>query len=125
VAALHAELQGAAEARSLAAYDEARERWDRAAEDALAARRQAAEEGRAAWARARGSVHEEGSPLPLRDRRALLERAEREYRRRLEDLRAAEALRYGEKDRTLAELRRRAEARGQRRLVATAWWRCG
>ena len=124
LARLQAELQAEVEARSLAAWDEARERWDRAAEDALAPRRHAADEARAAWARARGALHEERSPLPLRDRRALLERAEREFRRRLEELRAAEALRYGEKDRALAELRRRAEARGQRKLIATAWWRC-
>jgi superfamily II DNA or RNA helicase len=121
---LQAELQADAEARSLAAWDEARERWDRAAEDALAARRLAADEARAAWGQARAALHEERSPLSLRERRALLERAEREYRRRLEDLRAAEGLRYGEKDRALAELRRRAEARGQRKLLATAWWRC-
>ena len=125
LSALHAELQGEAETRSSAALDEARERWDRAAEDALAPPRRAAEEARAAWGRARGALHEEGSVLALRDRRALLERAEREYRRRLEDLRAAEGLRYAEKDRALAEMRRRAEPRGQRKLVATAWWRCG
>jgi superfamily II DNA or RNA helicase len=124
LARLQAEIQAEVETRSLAAWDEARERWDRAAEDALGARRHAAEEARAAWRRAREAPHEERSPLPLRDRRALLERAEREFRRRLEDLRAAEALRYGEKDRALAELRRRAEARGHRKLIATAWWRC-
>lgn len=117
-------MQAAVEARSFTAYDEARERWDWAAEDALGPPRRAAEEARAAWARARSALPSEAG-LPLRDRRALLERAEREYRRRLEDLRAAEALRYGDKDRALAEMRRRAEVRGQRKLVATAWWRCG
>jgi len=124
LAGLLAGVQAEVEARSLAAWDEARERWDRAAEDALAGRRQAVDASRAAWGRARAALHEERSPLPLRDRRALLERAEREFRRRLEELRAAEGLRYGEKDRALAELRRRAEAKGQRKLVATAWWRC-
>ena len=112
------------EARSLAAFDAARERWDRAVEDALAGPRRAADEAREAWRRARAALPAEGGPLPLRDRRALLERAEREHRRRLEEVRAAEAMRYGEKDRALAELRRRAEPRVQRRLVATAWWRC-
>jgi hypothetical protein len=112
------------EARSLAAFDAARERWDRAAEDALAAPRRAADEAREAWRRARAALQAESGSLPPRDRRALLERAEREHRRRLEDLRVAEALRYGEKDRALAELRRRADPRAPRRLVATAWWRC-
>jgi len=121
---LHGEIQAEVEARSFAAYDEARERWDRAAEDALAAPRRSAEEAREAWEKARAGLHAEGGPLLLRERRALLERAEREYRRRLEDLRAAEALRYGDKDRALVEMRRRAESRGQRKLVATAWWRC-
>ena len=79
--------------------------------------------GRPGRARARRS-HDEVD-LPLRDRRALLERAEREYRRRLEELRALEALRYGEKDRALAELKRRAQPKEKRTLVATAYWRCG
>jgi hypothetical protein len=125
VGRLHAELAADAEARSLAAFDEARERWDRATEEALQAGRQRAEEARIAWTRARAAAHEGGNALPARDRRALLERAEREYRRRVEELHATEGVRYAEKDRVLAELRRRAEARAQRRLVATAWWRCG
>jgi hypothetical protein len=109
--------------RAGASYDEARERWDRSVEDGLAAPRKLLEEARAAWARARAALHEK-TDLPLRDRRALLERAEREYRRRLDDLRATEALRYGEKDRALADLKRRAEPKEKRTLVATAYWRC-
>jgi len=120
-----AAAQSEVEGRSFAAFDEARERWDRAAEDALSAPRRAVAEAAVAWTGARAELHAEDGVLPLRDRRALLERAEREYRRRLEALRAAEALRYGEKDRALAEMRKRAEARGQRKLAATAWWRCG
>ncbi len=118
--AAHAEVEG----RSLAAFDASRERWDRAAEDALAGPRRAADEAREAWKLARSTPHEEGGTLPLRERRALLERAEREYRRRLDDLRGAEAARLAEKDRALLDLRRRAEAPGTRKLVATAWWRC-
>ncbi len=124
LAAVRARLAGEARERSGAAYDASRERWDRAVEDALAAPRRAAEEARAAWGRARGVLHDDAGGLLLRDRRALLERAEREYRRRLEDLRAAEALRYGEKDRVLAELRKRADPAERRTLVATAYWRC-
>ena len=104
--------------------DESRERWDRSVEDGLAAPRRLVEESRAAWEKARAALHEK-SDLSLRDRRALLERAEREYRRRLDELRATESLRYGEKDRALADLKRRAEAKERRSLVATAYWRCG
>jgi hypothetical protein len=120
---LHQALLASVQERSQAAFDASRERWDRSVEDALAAPRKAAEDSRAAWARARAALHDE-SPLPLRDRRALLERAEREFRRRLEDLRATEAQRYAEKDRAVTELRRRAEPKERRTLVATAYWRC-
>jgi superfamily II DNA or RNA helicase len=124
LAALQARLLSEAQERSAALLDEARDRWDRSAEDALLAPRRAAEEARQAWGRARAALHER-SDRPLRDRRALLERAERQHRRRLEELRAVEALRYGEKDRALAELRRRAEVKEHRTLVAAACWRCG
>ncbi len=110
--------------RSQATFDASRERWDRSVEDALAAPRKAVEEARVAWGRARGALNDE-SALPLRDRRALLERAEREYRRKLDDLRATEAPRYAEKDRAIADLRKRAEPKERRTLVATAYWRCG
>jgi superfamily II DNA or RNA helicase len=123
LSALAARLAAEFAERAGATFDEARERWDRSVEDALAIPRRHADEARAAWERARSALHE-GGDLPLRDRRALLERAEREYRRRLEELRATEALRYAEKDRALAELKRRAEPRERRTLVATAYWRC-
>ncbi len=109
--------------RTGTAYDESRERWDRSVEDSLTAPRRAADEARAAWEKARGALHDKVD-LPLRDRRALLERAEREYRRKLDDLRASEAKRYGEKDRALAELKRRVQVKEKRTLVATAFWRC-
>jgi hypothetical protein len=120
--ALSARLLADVSGRSLAAFDASRERWDRSAEDALASARKAVADAREAWAKARAALHEEG--LSLRDRRALLERAEREYRRRLDDLRAMEAQRYAEKDRAVAELRKRADAKEKRALVATAYWRC-
>jgi SNF2-related domain/Helicase conserved C-terminal domain len=120
--ALGARLLADVAGRSLAAFDASRERWDRSVEDALAPARKAVEEAREAWAKARAALHDEG--LSLRDRRALLERAEREYRRKLDDLRATEAQRYAEKDRAIAELKRRAEPKERRTLVATAYWRC-
>ena len=124
LARLHELARADVEGRSLAAFDAARERWDRAAEDALAGPRREADTAREAWKLARSAPPEEGGILLLRERRVLLERAEREYRRRLEELRGAETVRLAEKDRALLELRRRAEASGQRKLVATAWWRC-
>jgi hypothetical protein len=93
-------------------------------EDALVAQRKGVEEARAAWVRARGALHEKGE-LSLRDRRGFLERAEREYRRKLDELRATEAQRYAERDRAVAELKRKAEPKEKRTLVATAYWRCG
>jgi hypothetical protein len=123
LAALHARLVAELQERIGTAYDASRDRWDRSVEDALAAPRKAVEDARTAWNRARGAVHDK-SDLPLRDRRALLERAEREYRRKLDDLRALEATRYGEKDRAVAELKKRSEVKERRTLVATAYWRC-
>jgi superfamily II DNA or RNA helicase len=120
--ALHARLLADVAERSQAAFDASRERWDRSVEDALAAPRKAVEDARAAWAKARAALHDDG--LPLRDRRALLERAEREYRRKLDDLRATEAHRYAEKDRAITDLKKRAEPKEKRTLVATAYWRC-
>ncbi|HEX9051204.1 MAG TPA: SNF2-related protein [Anaeromyxobacter sp.] len=120
--ALHDRLLADVRERSQASFDESRERWDRAVEDALAAPRKAVEDARAAWSKARDALHDEG--VALRDRRALLERAEREYRRKLDDLRATEAQRYAEKDRAIAELKKRAEPKERRTLVATAYWRC-
>jgi len=123
LAQLEVRLLAEIQERAGAAWDESRERWDRSVEDQLLAPRQVAEQARAAWERARATMHEK-SDLPARDRRALLERAEQEHRRRIEELRATEALRYGDKDRALAELRRRSEPRPRRQLVCTAYWRC-
>jgi hypothetical protein len=123
LASLSARLLADFQERSGEAFDESRERWDRSVEDALATPRRQVEEARGAWEKARAALHER-SDLPLRDRRALLERAEREYRRRLDEVRATESLRYGEKDRAIAELKRRGEAKERRSLVATAYWRC-
>ena len=123
LAALHAQLVAEVQERSGAAFDESRERWDRSVEDALLAPRAGVEAARQAWLRARGALHDQGD-LPLRDRRGLLERAEREYRRKLDELRATEAQRYAERDRAVAELKRKAEPKERRTLVATAYWRC-
>jgi hypothetical protein len=123
LATIHAQLVTELQERIGAAFDESRDRWDRSAEDTLASPRKSVEDARVAWTRARTALHDK-SDLPLRDRRALLERAEREYRRRLDDLRATEALRYGEKDRAIADLKKRAEVKEKRTLVATAYWRC-
>ncbi|HSD18748.1 MAG TPA: SNF2-related protein [Anaeromyxobacter sp.] len=120
--AVHARLVADLQERIATTYDESRDRWDRSVEDALAAPRKVVEDARAAWAKARGALHDR-SETPLRDRRALCERAEREYRRKLDDLRATEGHRYSEKDRAIADLKKRAEIREKRTLVATAYWR--
>lgn len=123
LAAVHGRLLSELQERIATTFDASRDRWDRSVEDGLATPRKQVDEARAAWIRARTALHDK-SDLPLRDRRALLERAEREYRRKLDDLRALEATRYAEKDRTIADLRRRAEVKERRTLVATAYWRC-
>jgi hypothetical protein len=123
LAAIQVQLLGAVQERSGAAFDESRERWDRSVEDALLTARAGVEAARAAWQKARGTLHD-GGDLPLRDRRGLLERAEREHRRKLDELRATEAQRYAERDRAVTELKRRAEPKERRTLIATAYWRC-
>jgi hypothetical protein len=112
LALLHTRMLADLQERIGTAYDASRDRWDRSVENALAAPRKAVDDARAAWTRARAAVHEK-SDLSLRDRRALLERAEREYRRRLDDLRALEATRYGEKDRAVAGSSPEPAARGR------------
>jgi hypothetical protein len=124
LAALRSRLIGELNERIGVTSDASRDRWDRAVEDGLAAPRKATDEARAAWGRARAALADKGE-LSMRDRRAMLERAERDYRRRLDDLRALEATRYAEKDRAITELKKRAEIREKRTLVATAYWRCG
>ena len=123
LATLHDGLLSGLQDRIGEAYDASRDRWDRAVEDALAAPRKVVEDARTAWGRARAAVHDK-SDLPMRDRRAFLERAEREFRRKLDDLRAMEAARYAEKDRAITDLKKRSEVKERRTLVATACWRC-
>ena len=123
LAAIQAGLAASVLERSGAAFDESRERWDRSVEDGLLTARAGVETARLAWLRARGALHDKGD-LPLRDRRGMLERAEREFRRKLDELRATEAQRYAERDRSVAELKRKAEPKERRTLVATAYWRC-
>jgi hypothetical protein len=124
LAGIRAGIVGELQERIGSTFDASRDRWDRAVEDGLAAPRKATEEARAAWGRARAALGDK-SDLPMRDRRAFLERAEREYRRRLDDLRALEAARYSEKDRAITDLKKKAEVKEKRTLVATAYWRCG
>jgi Helicase conserved C-terminal domain len=124
LAAIHGRLLAEVQERCGQIFDESRERWDRSVEDALCAPRAQVEAARQAWQKARAALHDQGD-LSQRDRRGLLERAEREYRRKLDDLRATEAQRYGERDRAVTDLKRKAEPREKRTLVATAYWRCG
>jgi hypothetical protein len=54
--------------------------------------------------------------------RAKAERLEREYRRKLQQLRHAEEQRYAEKDRTIAALAQKAKVVAGRTLVASAYF---
>ena len=72
--------------------------------------------------RSRLAVLAVADPAERAKARASAERLEREYRRRLLQLRQAEEQRYTEKDRTLAALSQKAKVVVQRALVATAYF---
>jgi hypothetical protein len=65
------------------------------------------------------TVAEPKERVPLR---AAAERAEREYRKKLEALRLAEQQRYADKDRTVAALAAKAKVSLGRSLVASAYF---
>lgn len=125
--AVREELVRAADRRSALELDQGRERADRYAEDCLLEPRQAAEKAREAWEAARLAVAEQ----PAEDgaervkSRALAERLEREYRRRLQALRQEEEKRYVEKDRSVAQLAQRARVVEKRALIASAYFWLG
>jgi superfamily II DNA or RNA helicase len=128
-----AQILRAAELRSAAELDQARERADRYAEDSLLERRQAVERARGEWEAARNealrvpdlSTSLGTSPSASIGQRSLIARAEREYRRRLAALRSQEEACYEEKDRRLGALAQRAIAAEQRKLIASAYFWLG
>jgi superfamily II DNA or RNA helicase len=116
------ELVRVAERQGMLELDEAKDRADRFAEDSLYTPRQHLDRARALWEATRGTVLVVGDPAERAKARASAERLERDYRRRLQQLRQAEELRYAEKDRTLAALSQKAKVVVQRALVGTAYF---
>jgi hypothetical protein len=122
LAAIRDEISRAAQERSELELDSARERADRFAEDCLFESRRSAEHARASWEAARGALSNEGEPANRIKARAALERAARDYRRKLAALRAEEDSRYTEKERSLSALMERAKVGERHALIASAYF---
>ena len=116
------ELVRAAERASALELDAARERNDRFAEDCLFTPRQHVDRARAEWEQARAEVMAIEDPSERVKARANAERAEREYRKKLQALRVNEEQRYAEKDRTMTALAQKAKVVAGRTLVASAYF---
>ncbi len=116
------ELTRIYEKRSVLEFDATRDRADRFAEDSLFSPRQQVDRARADWEEARLAVLAIEDPAERVKPRATAERLEREYRRKLQQLRQAEDTRYGEKDRTLAAQAQKAKVVTNRTLVASTYF---
>jgi len=102
--------------------DQAREKAMRYSEDCLMAPREAVLKARARLEEARRSVLAEEDPTLRVRARGALERAEREYRRRMANLRQEEDRQFSELDRTLTLLAVRGKVKEARTLIATAYF---
>jgi superfamily II DNA or RNA helicase len=119
--ALREELLAEVNERTHRELDRERERAYRFAEDCLVSSRQEVEKARQTWVAARQALdHCDDETLRSRQRSAL-ERADRDYRRKLQGLRVEEEQRYGDREKQLAELLKRAQLEERRTLVATAY----
>lgn len=116
------ELTRQAEKKNLLELDAARDRADRFAEDCLYTPRQQVDRARDDWEAARRAVLAIEDPMERIKARATSERLEREYRRKLTQLRQAEDQKYAEKDRTLAALAQKAKVVVNRTLIASAYF---
>ena len=116
------ELVRAAERLNALELDAARDRADRFAEDCLYTPRQQVDRARDEWEAARKAVLAIEEPAERMKARAKAERLEREYRRKLQQLRHTEEQRYAEKDRTIAALAQKAKVVAGRTLVASAYF---
>jgi hypothetical protein len=116
------ELTRIAERRNMLELDQAKDRADRFAEDCLFSPRQQLERAREEWETARKLVVDIEDPTERMKARGAAERLEREYRRKLQQLRQAEESRYAEKDRTLAALAQKAKVVTNRSLVASSYF---
>jgi superfamily II DNA or RNA helicase len=120
--AARGELVGAAERRSARAFDAARERADRYAEDCLLEARQAVEKARRGWTEARAALGPVEDSTERARARSQAERAEREYRRSVLALHREEEARYAAKDREVEQLSARARVRDSRVALGTAYF---
>jgi superfamily II DNA/RNA helicase len=116
------ELTRTAERKNMLELDAAKDRADRFAEDCLFSPRQQVERARAEWDEARKLVLTIDEPTERLKSRATAERLEREYRRKLQQLRQSEDSKYSEKDRTLAALAQKAKVVTSRTLVASSYF---
>jgi len=121
LSALREELLGEVNLVAQREIDRERERTYRYAEDCLVGPRLDLEKSRTAWVEARQNLdgcNDEG----LRPRlRTALERADREYRKRLHALRLAEEERYTEREKAMSDLAKRAQVEEKRTLIAAAY----
>lgn len=116
------ELTRTAERRNMLELDAAKDRADRFAEDCLFSPRQQVDRSRAEWDEARRAVMAIEDDAERLKARIGAERLEREYRRKLQQLRQAEDGKYSEKDRTLAALAAKAKVVVSRTMVASAYF---
>ena len=116
------ELTRIAERRNMLELDAAKDRADRFAEDCLFSPRQQVDRAHGEWESARKLVIDIEDPTERMKARSTAERLEREYRRKLQQLRNAEDARYAEKDRTLAALAQKAKVVTNRSLVASSYF---
>lgn len=115
------ELTRGAERACFWELEEARERADRFAEDCLLKPRQAVEEARRAWEEARRELVTQTGYLDRLKSRGVVDRLERDYRRRLSLLHKEEDARLAQKERELVTLTQRAKVADRRVLVGTAY----
>jgi hypothetical protein len=102
--------------------DRAREKAMRYAEDCLLAPREAVERARGKWEEARRALRAEKDPTLRVRARAALERADRDFRKRMSQLRLEEDKSYGDLDRTLTMLAVKSKVNVNRTLIATAYF---
>lgn len=118
-----AQMKEEVEARRQTAADKGRERWDRFTEESLQKSRSRVQEAKLAWEAARKAVLAAADPVEAQRLRRERDSKEREYRRRLDQLRLEEQRRYADKDRALLEIQKKATVgEVQRTLLATAYW---
>jgi hypothetical protein len=122
LAAIREEILAEAEQRSSKELDLGRERADRYTEDCLFEARRLVERARTRWEAVRQTLSGEADLAQRLKARSQLEKAEREYRRKLTALRDQELTSYSDKDRALAELSDRAKVTERRTLVASAYF---